>query len=203
MTVQQVIDMAINGELSNIAVKDDLDVILSYLNLGMIELYKRFTLKVEESIIPLVEGVTLYELPNDFMWLVSAYEEVKEGSDEIVAEIPINVEGDVKSVNIVGWNQIQVPVTVDGAYISVIYVAAPTVYTSSDLAETIDIPVQMIEALLHYIGYRAHGAIDGNIQSENNTHYQRFEASCSRIEGRGMMTSEDLNMNTRDMKGFV
>ena len=86
--------------------------------------------------------------------------------------------------------------------ISLIYVAAPVLLTTADLSKTLPIPPQLYEALLHYIGYRAHGALDGNIQAENSTHYQRFEASCQRAKESGMYTSDSMEMN-RDMKGFV
>ena len=49
MTVQQIIDMAKAGELKNLVL--DTDTILAALNLGIIELYKRFPLRVEEAIV--------------------------------------------------------------------------------------------------------------------------------------------------------
>lgn len=197
MTVQQVVDMAAKGELQNLAVKNDVDAILGFINLGLIELYKRFPLNVKEHIIELQDGVEIYKMPNDYMWLVAAYDEVPENSWHTTVQIPINVEDNPLSINTVSWNEIQVPVTVTGAYISLIYVAAPALVTSADLEEEIQIPIQMVEALLHYVGYRAHGALDGNIQAENSTHYQRFEMSCNRIEQRGMYTSDDLDMTDR------
>ena len=75
-------------------------------------------------------------------------------------------------------------------YISVIYKPAPTwlVYIDeTSLTQKIPIPPQLIEPLLHYIGYRAHGSMDGNIKAENNTHYMRFVASCDRIEQLGLV----------------
>ena len=51
MTVQQIIDMAKAGELKNLVL--DTDTILAALNLGIIELYKRFPLRVEEAIVTL------------------------------------------------------------------------------------------------------------------------------------------------------
>lgn len=203
MTLQQVIDMATSGELKNIAVSKDVDTVINYIYLGMIELYKRFPIKTKEHIIELQDGQDTYTLPSDCMWIVAAYDEVPEDSSAVVCPIAINEEDNPLSMNTVSWNEVQVPVTVNGAYISIIYVASPDVITSANLADDIDIPLQMLEALLHYVGYRAHGAIDGNVQAENNTHYQRFEASCNRIEQRGMITGDDLDMYARNMKGFV
>lgn len=204
MTVQDVIDLATNGELKNIAVKNNTDAVLGFINLGMIELYKRFPLKVEEYIIELEDGVEIYEMPSDFMWIVAAYDEVPEGSDDIVAIIPVNEEDNPLSINTISWNQVQVPVTVTGAYISVIYVAAPETITEDDLEDTISLPPQMIEALLNYIGYRGHGSVNGEINAENNTHLMRFEASCERINKLGMFSSDDLDMSARfGSRGWV
>ena len=198
MTVQQVIDMAAKGELANIAAKNDNDKILSYINLGIIELYKRFPLKVEEHIIELQDGVTTYDLPDNLMWITAAYGEVEDTKDTVkIEEIPVNEEDNPLSINTIGWSQVQIPVANTGSFVSIIYVAAPEYLTADNLAGKIPVPPQMIEALLHYVGYRAHAAMDGNIQAENSTHYTRFEASCKRIEERGMYTSDDLDMSPR------
>jgi hypothetical protein len=202
MTIQDLVDLAVNSELKNIAIKSDTDAVIGYMNLGLIELYKRFPLSVQEHLIELQDGVEIYDMPSDFMWMVAAYDEVPEDSAEPVMPIAINEEDNPASINMISYNQVQIPVTVTGAYISLIYIASPQYYTPADLAETLPIPPQMVEALLHYIGYRAHGAMDGNIQAENSTHYQRFELSCKRIEQNGMFTSDDLSMSDRYMNSI-
>jgi len=209
MTVEKVIDLAVKGELKKLAVKDDTDSVISFINLGMIELYKRFPLDTEEIIIELgritdsndsYERIsdTVYKLPNDLMYISAAYEE--DGT-----EIGINKEDDPLSIMTISWNKLQVPVATSGAFISVIYVKEPAliVNTPEALAEDIELPVQLVEALLHYIGYRGHGSIDGNIQAENNTHYQRFEASVQRAKMLGVMTADGpLSRNVQE-KGWV
>jgi hypothetical protein len=204
MTVQEVIDMAKYGELQNLGTSTNVSQILSYLNLGVLELYKRFPLKVEEHIITLVEGQSIYTMPADMMWIVAAYEEVSE--DDAVSYtkiIPINKEEDVKSLNTISWNQVQVPLVTNGAYISVIYVAAPETYTENDLEETLEIPLQMVEALLGYMAFRAHSAINSG-DEEARVLYQEFEASCDRLLTKGMFNQDDLYMSDRIKdKGFV
>lgn len=201
MTLQQVVDMAVNGELKSIAAKDDVAGIVQYINLGMIELYKRFPLKMEEHIVALQTGVETYKMPSDFMWIAAAYGEIPiDDQDTIVTQLPVNEEDNPLSVNTVSWNTLQVPQSVTGSYISIMYVAAPKYLTTSDLSKDIELPPQMIEALLHYVGYRAHASMNGNIQAENNTHYTRFEQSCKRIEDRGMFNTDDLDMTDRYSK---
>jgi hypothetical protein len=194
----------------------------------MIELYKRFRLSTKEYIIALVDAQIEYTLPDDCMWLISAYGEVPENTNFSTYELSINNEDDPLSVNTVGWNSVQVPITLTGSYISLIYAAGPAV-TSYARVETVvggvtisagsywamvngvatvsnilPIPVQFIEPLLHYIGYRSYGAMNGSIEAENSTHYTRFDASCKRIEQMGMITNDNLDMHYRvHDKGYV
>ena len=202
--------MAKAGELKNLVL--DTDTILAALNLGIIELYKRFPLRVEEAIVTLgnkeyykMDGTDPdVDMPTDapYMWIVRAYGEVPMDCGVSVNELPINDEDNLLSINTVNWCTIQVPASIDSETISLIYVAAPVLLTAGDLNKTLPIPPQLYEALLLYVGYRAHGALDGNIQAENSTHYQRFEASCQRAKESGMYTTDSMEMD-RDMKGFV
>ena len=204
MTVRQIVDEAKSGELNGLPVANKDDVIVGYLNLGVLELYKRFQLKVEEAVIALVDGVDIYTLPSDYMWLIAVYGEVDIRSTETVNELPVNEEDNPLSVNTVGWNKIQVPVSVDGAYISVIYVASPEMYSVSNMTAVVDIPPQMVEALLAYIGYRANSAIDSGVQTEDSVWYQRFEHSCDKLREYSMFNSDDMFMSKRlSTRGFV
>ena len=220
MTIKQVVKLAQAGELSNIAVKSNVDAIVGYINLGLIELYKRFPISVKEYVVELLDNVDVYTMPSDYMWLVNAYGEVPaDDLTNVVNLLAINEEDNPLSINTPSWNTVQIPLSVAGGYVSLIYVAAPGIieytapvapategtYTVNGVSATeIAIPVQMIEALLHYIGYRAHAAMDGNIQAENSTHYTRFEKSCERIKELGMMTSDDLSMYDRySINGWV
>ena len=206
MLISQVIEQARTGELSNLSQKGfDTNKVMSYINIGLIELYKRFNLRTEEAIITMRATKTIYKIDGtdsdvdmidgiDVLSIMDVY-------DEGGAELSINVDNDDYSVLTPSFNTVQVPYPADGERISLIYSAGPTnVATETQILE---LPVSLLEALLHYIGYRAHGAIDGNVQAENNTHYQRFEASCKRATLLGVVTPDDVvNMSTQD-KGFV
>ena len=214
MTIQNVIDLAASTKLKNIAVAKDTAAVLGYLNLGITELYKRFPLRVDEAIVTLKDNKTEYKvdgtdadvsMPADsqFMWLVSAYQEVEdtETTEFDTVLMPVNEEDNPLSLQTVAWNTVQIPLSITGAYVSLIYVAAPIYYTMGDLTEQLPLPPQMIEPLLEYIAYQAKSSI-GTIQ-DTALAYQEFEASCSRVEMRGMITSDDLEMLGRDLKGFV
>ena len=204
MTVKQVIDLAKASELAGLPAASKDETVLGFINLGVLELYKRFTLSVEEWIIALEDGQSYYTAPEDFMWIIAAYGEVGMDSVQEVNVLPVNEEDNPLSINTVGWNKVQVPLSVTGAYVSIIYAATPEVYSVTDMDKTVNIPPQMIEALLAYIGWRANSTIDTGIQTEDTVWYNRFESSCSRLEVKGFINANDMVMTNRlNMRGFV
>ena len=204
MTVKQVIDLAKASELAGLPAASKDETVLGFINLGVLELYKRFTLSVEEWIIALEDGQSYYTAPEDFMWIIAAYGEVGMDSVQEVNVLPVNEEDNPLSINTVGWNKVQVPLSVTGAYVSIIYAATPEVYSITDMNKTVNIPPQMIEALLAYIGWRANSTIDTGIQTEDTVWYNRFESSCSRLEVKGFINANDVVMTNRlNMRGFV
>lgn len=203
MTTQQVIDLAKGRELKQLAIKDDIPTVLGYYNMGLIELYKRFPLKVEEHIIELQDGQSIYTLPSDFMWIVAAYGEVSPSSSDSVNILPINEEDAPESINTVSWNKVQIPLSISGSYVSIIYVANPPYVTEANLGDNVDFPIQLLEALIHYIGFCAHVSLDGSMEKENNVHYQRFVASCELVRTMGMFNTDDVSMSKRlETRGF-
>lgn len=214
MKLSTILAQAKSGELSNIAAKDDEEKIVQYINLGLIALYSKFPLKIDEAIIELQAGKTMYKLDgtegtlvnvnglpivaDTVMKIVAAYDEV--------SEIPLNNESDETSIHTPTYDSIQVPLTADNSYISILFRAMPddVEYEVVDdvlVDKEVALPKQMLEALLHYIGYRAHGAMNGSVDKENNTHLQRFEASCKKLETFGLIPTDSLEMNNHD-RGF-
>lgn len=211
MTVREVLSLAKYGELRTLAVKDSDEMVVGFLNMALIELYKRFPIETDETILTLQDNVDIYTLPSDCMYIIGAYQEIEETvGNARVEELPINDENNPYSINTVSWNKVQVPYSVSGGYISIIYVSSPQyiVYSEVDdsyLNTELALPTQMIEALLHYMGYRAHGATNGEINAENTTHYMRFEASCTRIKELGLFTADNSNAPEDKfyMRGFA
>jgi len=219
MTVREVILLARTGELLQLSptIRDSDDFVVGAINLGLVEIYKRFTLRTDEAIVTLKNGKTVYKLDgtdpdvqmgdSKYMYLVAAYEDGDDTSDYTTDDVslPINVEDDLYSINTITYNSIQVPLIIEGAIISCIYASQPFKATTADLDAEIDLPDQFIECLLHYVGYRGQGAMDANIQAESNTHYMRFEAACNKVKELGVgITGDDLNMDARiNTRGFI
>lgn len=207
MLISQVIDQARSGELSNLTDTIFTDTrVLSYINLGTIELYKRFQLRSAEAIITMEDMSTLYTLDgNDTRVSMDANAmdimAIQEAYDESGANLSINVENDELGIMTPTFNQVQIPNPAEGERIGVIYTAGPLWVTA--VTDTLALPISLLEALLHYIGYRAHGSVNGNVDAENNTHYQRFEASVARAKLLGLVTQDQIAERDVNNKGFL
>ena len=183
MTIADVVNQLKYGELQSIAAKDDNIAITSYINLAVVALYGEFNLKSSEVLIDLLDNVTEYQLPDDVMNITAVY-------NEIGVELPLDDETNILSVYQPSYDTLQHPYPVTGNTISVIYAVAPVFLIYVDTASLtlrVPIPPQLLEPLLHYIGYRAHGAMNGEIKAENNTHYIRYIASVKRIKDLGLV----------------
>jgi hypothetical protein len=219
MTASEVIVLARSGELRQLgsSIKDDDATLITFINLGLVEIYKRFVLKTDEAIITLVDGKTIYKLDGtdvnvsmgtgDFMYLLSAYGEGDSLSDYSTDDLvlPINSEDDPYSVNAISYNEVQVPLITGGAFISLIYTAKPTKVTIGTLDTELDIPDTLIDPLLEYIGYRGYKGMGDRGQSEDDIYFLRFEAACNKVKELGVaIAPDDFSMNDRlSNKGFV
>ena len=210
MTANEVITLAQGGVLRQLStsIKDNTALLTGYINLGMIELYKRFVLKTDEAIVTLQDGKTVYSLDGtdsdvdmagEFMYLIAAYGDSSEddySTDDLI--LPINSEDDLYSINTISYNQVQIPLITAGAYVSLIYGSKPTKVTSLTLDNELDIPDQLVKPLLEYIGYEAHASMNDNTNTESNVHYQRFEAACNIVRQYGVgIAPDDIDMRSR------
>ena len=199
MIINDIVTQLKYGELRSVASKDDVPAMLTYINLAMVALYGRFKISRKEQIINLEDNISLYTLNDDIMTIEAVYNEVE--------EVSLNEDDDVFGVFTPSYDTLQVPNASTGTQLSVLYVANPisAVYDTDDattLSQTIRLPKQLLEPLLHYIGYRAHGSMNGDIKAENNTHYMRYEASCRRILDAGLIRIDVVPRNVNKQEGI-
>lgn len=193
------------SELNTLAVKNDNAAIVSFINLGLVELYSIFALRTEEYLIALQDNVTIYDLPADFMYITAAYGEAPTGSSNASDLLPINEENNPFSVNTISFSQVQIPLSIDGEYVSILYVPKPVKMVVDDLSVEVPIPDQLIQPLLAFIGYKGHGAIRTDGQGETDIYYMRFKRTCDEIRKLGTgIAADDLDMTNRvQSRGFV
>jgi hypothetical protein len=197
MKLSDIITIAKHSELNTLAVKDNAAAIISFINLGLLELYSQFELYSEEYLVELQDGVTIYDLPENFMFISGAFEEPVDASENS-RPLPINEEGNPFSINTINFKQIQVPLNLTGAYISVIYIPKPPLFTIADLEEELPLPDQLVQPLLNFIAYKGHGAIRVEGQGDSDVYFTRFRRSCDERKSQGVaIASDDMSMDTR------
>lgn len=199
MKLSEVISLAKYSELSSLSIKNDNDAITSFINLGLLAIYELFPIRTEEFVIELQDNVAIYDLPADFMYLTGAYEAPDYNSEAEAKQLPINEEKNPYSVNTINFKQVQVPLTMTGTYVSIIYVAKPTLLTAIDLTVEVPIPDQLVQCLLLFIAAKAHSAVrlDGQT-SEGDVYYSRFKKHCAELKASGTsIASDDLSMDCR------
>lgn len=197
MDVSFIINQARSGELRSLSEIDKSDdVVISYINLGLIELYKRFNILTKVEVIKTSAVVPIYTLrASDINQVISVYD--KDGRELISKRNLEDEEYDIIQIN---FNTFMLTKPSDEELLFV-YKAAPPIVTT--VTDEIELPYAMLEALLHYIGYRAHGSVNGNVDKENNTHYMRFEKSCGLLVTEGYEIDSHNISSSVQAKGFV
>ena len=226
MTAREIITLAQAGELLQLSpsIRDNDSIVVTFINLALIEIYKRFVLRTDEAMLTLKDGKTVYRLDGTdtdtvlvnnipipcvsmgtgkYMHMIAAYGPGLNEGDYTAHDIilPINEEDNPLSINTISYNEVQVPLITESSQISIIYASFPNKVDTTVIGWEnleVDVPDQFIESLLHYSGYRGHGSMNGDIQTDSNTHYMRFEASCNKLRELGVgITPDDIEMNTR------
>lgn len=206
MLVSEAITLLRSGELKQVSVKDDDAAVIGYLNMAVLEIHKRFPLWQEEALITMIDGVTQYKLDGiDTNVGIDLSDHEVLMIDEVYApsgkEIVLNNERDPLSIFTPRPHVLEVKVPFTDGDTSVIYRASPKFMTAT--SDVIQLPPQFTEALFNYVGYRGHGSVKGDIKSENNTHYMRFEKSCDQVLADGLVAPDDLESTKFDDRGYV
>jgi len=206
MLVSKVIEYVQEAELKQTSVKDDKPAIMRFINLGVLEIYKRFDLYRQTAVITMVDGTTTYALDgvdaNVAMDLTDHdLVMVLEVEDVDGEPLSINKESDDFGIKMPIYNQVMPKTLVDGDTISLVYKATPKFITSE--RDEVNLPPQFLEALFNYVGYRGHGSIKGDLNSENSSHYKRFNQSLQRVAALGLFTQDDMSSEMFDARGFV
>ncbi len=213
MTVNDVIEYVKYSELANfgiiknlssdypIEIKDAEKAIISYINLGLIELYKRFNLRTEETTVTMRANTTIYPLSIPTLnFIEGVYNEKGE-------EYSLNDENDALSILMPSYNTIQVPNPSDGDVLFIVYSASPdTLIWNEDLNSlTVPIPPVLYEALFKYIGYRAVTGMTKDAQTDVQIYYTMFEGSCNKAISLGAAATDDglTSAKKLEWKGFI
>lgn len=216
MKLENIINTARNGELKSLSAKDKTDgVVIDYINTAVVALYNRFVLRTVVAKLTPAGDKVLYSLDRlgvdvrDRTVVVDYNKKelnrVISVTDNLGNAYTINDDSDKATIRMPNYDSVVIPVEKpEGfAYYNVLISVVPVeVPLDADLSYNLDVPRFLLEAMMHYIGYRAHGSVDGNIQAENNTHLMRFVAACNAVEALGLIPT-DNTVRSVAVKGFV
>lgn len=206
MIVSDAITLLKNSELKQFAVKDEPATVLGYINLGILEIHKRFVLWEGEAVITQVEGTSTYTLDgidtnvsidlsdNELVKIERVYDE-----DSLL--YVLNNEKDPESLETPRFNSLKVVTVVPDYTMTVIYRATPKFHTAD--TEAIPLPPQFLEALFLYAAYKAQSSVKPGERDEASAYYKRFEASCARVAQEGLYIQQDLVSSKFINRGFV
>lgn len=199
--------------------------IVSYINLGLKEIYKRFFLRSKEIDIQLHEEITTYKLHSEYAqtntasaipiserYILDTVDEpfvddvlrIEEVYDEEGTLLPLNDIHEEDSLYTPAYNMIQHPEPSDTASISVQYRAChPKISTSlttdPDTVE-VELPNSLHVALLQYVGYRAYLKTNPEKAAD---YWQQFEKSCLHVDRLGLEVQGEPGDWRFDDRGWV
>jgi hypothetical protein len=210
MKVEEIIELAQNSELKQLKVGEEPLTVLGYVNMGILELHKRFNLIQHEAIINMVAEKTVYRLDGTDTDVIidlsrNSFLKVDEVYDYESKKLPLNDKSIDTSLFTPEYNVIQIPVIalIPTKSLNVDYRATPNFLTN--VKAYVPLPLQFVEALLCYIGYRAHGSIKaGDRQTPgDDRYYKKFVASCNQIKAEGLIVADTLKSHKFENRGFV
>lgn len=230
MYVQDVFEQLAFGELYNVSLGGtpckgvpvaDYPMLITHINLGMIELYKRFPIKINQLIIDLYPEIIKYRLDKKYalnntdstepVKFIRDSAEFPYNNDLLKIERIFNEDGQELFMNVTNaywavqtpeYNVVQCNYPDEENSLLVEYRAKPdniTIPATGLNPEIIEIllPEVLIEALVNYVSARIYASLnpDGTI-GEGKNYYMQFERSCKEILHQGLI-NYDYAMNYR------
>lgn len=221
MKVSQFISMVRDNELSNISATGFTDQrIINSINLGIIELSKRFRLATKAESIRTSPYTHVYSLRNtDVINILEIYD--SKGKTLVPQQVLDDEDYDyrllssnsfllkrkidytvgitytkIKSEQVENIQKIDVP---DFELMVVYSAVADSIETVED---NLTIPVLFVDALMAYVGYKAASTLGANATTDNNNTWKRFEYCCSLISNSSYASDEAIVLNSIQSKGF-
>jgi|TARA_B110000908_G_scaffold63009_2_gene76567 hypothetical protein len=188
-------------------------ILFPSVQLGLTELHKRFLLRAEEVIVPLVTNQTSYVITVPSLFKI---ERVYGTYREKEYEIPMNEPTTLEAIRNTSYNSLLVPTNETEApwlkettSLRVVYRGDHPVIDTAVAAVTpanvdIELPLVYMEPLLLYIASRIHNPIGLTNEFHNGNNYAaKFEASIAQLK------SQNYEIDSSDMgdllydRGFV
>lgn len=216
----------IAGEFESQPDPSKYEQLMSHVNLGLKEIYKRFFLASKEIYIELHEEITEYVLAPQYAQTSSSAEDpkyimdteanpfgddvlkIEEVYDEVGVKLPMNDTSEDLSIFTPTYRSIQVPYPNDNITYAVQYRSChPKLVWTADIdPELVEvmIPHSLHEALLNYVAARGFFSLGGEAGVlEGNSYYAKFENSCTTVNDLGLEVQAEPGTWRFDDGGWV
>ena len=229
MVVSDILDQLKYGELhhlkiGDLASEDERKVVIGAINLGLIELHKRFYLISKQLVLNTQEDVYEYLLsrvlaasnnldPYPHNYLDSSFNQIYNNDllkverifNDDNEELPLNDDNEESSFFTPQYNIIRVPLDYPPKTAIVEYRAAPEKISSDEDCEGREIPLPpaLIEPLLLFVGFRVSRILNTDQGQETGNYFQLFENSCQRITDMGYQIVFRHTNDKLDQRGWV
>ena len=226
MLLSFIIDAVKYGELQNVYTEEKLPQLISFINLGLIQIYSKLPIIEKQVTIQEYPQISLYKLSSMYArhnhlskvkhkYILDTPDNpftddvlfITGICDENGFAIPLNDEHHRRSIFISSYDTIQIPNADENEAVFVIYRAKPRCINpeTENLNQEIELPDYLLEALTAFVGFKAHQAI-GSQESlaASQAFYQRFtelinQAITDNIAGDGVLPT---NIKPR-MRGYI
>jgi len=233
MLLSEIFEYLSYGELSQLALgsaddggiqSKDYPKVISYINLALIELYKRFSLREKQLIIQLDDSITDYKLHNDYAvsntesaepikYIIDTaqvpftndvlqIERIKNADDE---EFVLNDLDEDLSLYTPTYDIIQISYPEDETTMTVTYRAYPdkiSLQGTSPSGTEVALPEQLLEALLAYVAHRAYGSMQTTEGAQGTTYYSKFLAAVRTVKETGGILEINNSNHRLDSNGW-
>ena len=206
---------------------ENYEKVISYVNLALTNLYERFNIKLGDSYILMLPGVSEYHLDSKYAvanpnghpsvrYILDSTEnpykdnalKIIEAFTEIGEPLPINDRTEEKSIFTPSQLSVQIPWKNDGDVINIVYRAAPGVIRLSEYDDIgdieVDIPRTYLEPLLYFIAHRHFASVGGKSGTPTSQgYYQKFLARVQEIELNGIQNKDNSASTDFQRGGWV
>jgi hypothetical protein len=207
MRLREVYDILKNTELKQIVVGESEDKIIALMNLGLIEIYGKFSILQEEQIINVIAGQTRYRLQDNSQKVLQVYyRNIKKNplmGEDAFTEVSINDINSDESVFTPQPYVLHIPNPTDGRVYSVIQIVTPPYITKANI-DTVDFifPPQFLDPFANYVAYRAYKSMNGDEKTEIGSHWRAYMASCNEVYKKGLVNYSLLTNTKLTERGF-
>ena len=195
MKVGQVLKLAA-FKIQNLTLSKDTEGMISLINMGVGDLYRRFNLSLKSETIHTNPTLALYELRNDDVEMLLRLF-TREGYELKQSDVIDSREWDYKLVN---YRSFLLHKPVD-CYLYAVYKASPV--ELADENDTIDLPEAMLDALLTYITYQAYDTINRDNKNATAYWYKQYENKCVDLQNMGYKVPINAESMHIAIKGYV